>query len=89
MDGPLRCGDVIRVDGRASVQFAGSRALTLRVLRVDEKPTYYGWCWLTGYVLDLNGEAVDKREIFVQPAGLRRLPQRVPAAVRQPARVGR
>jgi hypothetical protein len=76
MDGPPRCGDVIRVDGRASVQFAGRRALILRVTRVSEKPTYYGWCWLAGYVLDPQGEAVEKREIFVQPAGLVVVPQR-------------
>ncbi|GIG90923.1 hypothetical protein Pen02_58590 [Plantactinospora endophytica] len=56
--------------GRASVQFAGTRALMLRVLAVDPKPTYYGWAWITGYVLDHLGEAVERREIFVQPAGL-------------------
>ncbi|MGX7676786.1 hypothetical protein [Plantactinospora sp. DSM 117369] len=69
----------MRVTGRASVQFAGSRALIFRVVQVDPKPTYYGWAWITGYVLDQSGEAVDRRDIFVQPAGLQIL--------RPPARV--
>ncbi|MFY1673368.1 hypothetical protein ACN27G_25955 [Plantactinospora sp. WMMB334] len=68
-----RVGDLVRIDGRASVQFAGDRALLLRVLRVDRRPTYYGWCWLTGYVLNRNGEATERREVYVQVAGLRRV----------------
>ncbi|MEQ4300544.1 hypothetical protein ABNF97_03975 [Plantactinospora sp. B6F1] len=75
--------------GRASVQFAGDQALIFRVVKVDPKPTYHGWAWITGYVLDQAGQAVDRREIFVQPAGLQilRTPARVrPAgAVRRPA----
>lgn len=64
-------GDLLRVDGRASVQFAGDRALTFRVVSVCPKPTYTGWVWLTGYVIDRRGQAIDRREIFVQLAGLR------------------
>ncbi|MFI7426351.1 hypothetical protein ACIBPB_05145 [Micromonospora sp. NPDC049836] len=67
-----RAGDLLRIDGRASVQFAGERALTVRVVAVCPRPTYAGWVWLTGYVLDRRGQAVARREVFVQLAGLRR-----------------
>jgi hypothetical protein len=73
-----RPGDLLRVDGRASVQFAGDRALTFRVVSVCDRPTYDGWVWLTGYVLNRRGEATAKREIYVQLAGLQAA---VPAAV--------
>lgn len=64
-------GDLLIVDGRASVQFAGDRALTFRVVSVCDQPTYAGWIWLTGYVLNRRGQATGKREIYVQLAGLR------------------
>ncbi|MFY1594286.1 hypothetical protein [Micromonospora sp. WMMD737] len=64
-------GDLLIVDGRASVQFAGDRTLTFRVVSVCDQPTYAGWIWLTGYVLNRRGEATDKREIYVQLDGLR------------------
>ena len=48
------------------MQFAGDRALRLRLVSVDPRPTYHGWVWLTGYVLNDKGLAVDKREVFVQ-----------------------
>ncbi|MGS2618609.1 hypothetical protein ACVCAH_29370 [Micromonospora sp. LZ34] len=64
-------GDLLVVDGRASVQFAGSRALTLRVVSVADGPAYPGWVWLTGYVLDHRGDAIAKREVYVQLTGLR------------------
>ncbi|SCL40857.1 hypothetical protein GA0074692_6017 [Micromonospora pallida] len=64
-------GDLLRVDGCASVQFGGERALTLRVVAVHlDRPTFDGWVWLTGYVLDAAGLATTKRELFVQFAGL-------------------
>ena len=59
------------IDGRASVQFGGDRALWLRVASVCDKPTYDGWVWLTGYSIDLGtGKALARREVFVQIAGL-------------------
>ncbi|MGK5444197.1 hypothetical protein ACSNN7_20595 [Micromonospora sp. URMC 105] len=64
-------GDLLIIDGRASVQFAGDRALTFRVVSVSDQPTYHGWIWLTGYVLNRRGEATTKSEIYVQLAGLR------------------
>lgn len=74
-------GDVLRIDERASVQFRGDRALLFRVTSVPEWDTYDGWIWLTGYVLDERGTATERREVFVQLAGLRRLvPPRRPSA---------
>lgn len=71
-----RPGDLLRVDGCASVQFGGARALTLRVVTVHlDRPTFDGWVWLSGYVLDDAGLATGKREVFVQPAGLHPLRQ--------------
>ncbi|MFG1765468.1 hypothetical protein ACGFIH_19180 [Micromonospora parva] len=69
-------GDLLVIDGRASVQFAGDRALTFRVVSVCDQPTYEGWVWLTGYVLNRRGIATARREVFVQLAGLRRAPAR-------------
>ncbi|MEV4497786.1 hypothetical protein AB0J84_19095 [Micromonospora arborensis] len=70
----LRPGDVLLIGEACSVQFAGDRALRLRLVRVDQRPTYHGWVWLAGYVLDNKGLAIDKREVYVQQAGLRVLP---------------
>ncbi|WP_243706144.1 hypothetical protein [Micromonospora sp. KC721] len=64
-------GDLLIVDGAASVQFAGNRALRLRVVSVGADEPYPGWLWLTGYVLDRRDQAVAKREIYVQLSGLR------------------
>lgn len=56
------------------MQFRGDRALVLRVTSIPDRETYDGWIWLAGYVLNQRGEAVERREVFVQLAGLRRLP---------------
>lgn len=78
-------GTVVRVDGACSPQFGGGRALTVRVVSVDTRPTYPGWLWLTGYVLGPTGDAVDKRDLYVLEAGLRTVqPPRI--TVRAPAR---
>jgi hypothetical protein len=63
-------GDVLRIDGRASVQFQGDRAMTFQVIRVDRRPTYDGWLWLEGYVLNNRRRAVQRRRIFVRQSGL-------------------
>jgi len=74
---PVSWSEMAWSNAASSVQFAGNRALLLRVVNVSQKPTYYGWLWLTGYVLDwTTGDAVEKREIFVQLAGLRPVPVR-------------
>lgn len=88
MTGRLSPGDLLAVDGCASVQFAGDRALTFRVVSVSDRPTYHGWVWLTGYVLDRKGLATAKREIYVRLAGLH--PAREPSPVEHgPGGVGR
>lgn len=64
-----RSGNVLHVTRAASVQFG--EPILFRVIRIHDWPTYDGWCWLDGYELDSKGDAVVRRSIFVQPAGLR------------------
>ncbi len=91
-----RSGDVLHVTRTASVQFL--RPIMFRVIRVHDWPTYDGWVWLDGYELNASGDAVNRRSIYVQAAGLRQLQtaptprqhtvrQRRPI-VRTPVRVG-
>lgn len=70
----LHPGDVLRVDGEASVQFQGERSLRFRVIRVDPRSTYDGWIWLEGYVLSSSGNPLQRRRIFVRRDGLRPAP---------------
>lgn len=65
----LRAGDLAEITRAASVQF--TKPIMFRVIRVLDWVTYDGWVWLDGYQLDAKGEAVARRSIFVQPAGLR------------------
>ncbi|XVU24388.1 hypothetical protein ACQPZJ_45395 [Actinoplanes sp. CA-054009] len=62
-------GDVLEVSWSASVQFA--TPIRFRVIRVHDWQTYAGWVWIDGYELDAVGDAVERRSIFVQLAGLR------------------
>lgn len=64
-------GEIVLLDAAASVQFAGDRAILLRVSRIDERYTYDGWTWLSGYQLDRQGNAVAKRDVFVSLAGIK------------------
>ena len=69
---PITAGDLFRLDRRASVQFC--HPVTVRVIReIVDRSTFDGWTWIEAYELDGKGEAVAKRELFVQPSGLRRL----------------
>lgn len=63
-----RAGDTVLVTKTASVQFR--RPFMFRVIRTRDWTTYDGWIWLDGYQLDDEGDAVERRDIFVQPAGL-------------------
>ncbi|MGR6316430.1 hypothetical protein Q2K19_10915 [Micromonospora soli] len=74
-----RSGDVLHVTRTASVQFL--RPIMFRVIRVLDRTTYDGWLWLDGYELNAAGDAVNRRSIFVQPAGLQ--PLRAAPAPRQ------
>ncbi|WP_245665820.1 hypothetical protein [Actinoplanes subtropicus] len=65
---------MLYVGAAASVQFQGDRALTFRVIRVDPRRTYDGWLWIDGYVLGPNGDAIERRVIFVRRDGLRKKP---------------
>ncbi|WP_247666778.1 hypothetical protein [Micromonospora sp. C81] len=66
-------GDLLVIDGRASVQFAGDRTLTFRVASVSDQPTYQGWIWLTGYVINRRCNATaNVRSTFKLPACARR-----------------
>ncbi|MER7167291.1 hypothetical protein ABT336_14625 [Micromonospora sp. NPDC000207] len=81
-------GDLVLLDQRASVQFAGARSIWLRVSSVSDRPTYFGWVWLTGYAVDpVTGNATARREVFVRIAGMQILPRN--AAARSPAAVRR
>jgi hypothetical protein len=79
-------GDVLVVDQRASVQFL--RPMLFRVIRVLDRSTYDGWMWIDGYQLNAAGDAVARREIWVQPAGLRTLPDRFNRAAAMASIVG-
>lgn len=63
-------GDVYAIGRAASVQFTQNPIL-FRVIRVETKDTYVGWVWLDGYEINTAGDAVERRSIFVQLAGLR------------------
>jgi hypothetical protein len=64
-----RAGDVLHITRDASVQF--TTPILFRVIRIHDWATYDGWIWLDGYELNLAGDAVERRSVFVQPAGLR------------------
>ncbi len=63
-------GDIYALGTAASVQFS-IRPLLFRVIRVESRDTCIGWVWLDGYELNQAGDAVERRSVFVQLAGLR------------------
>ncbi|GIG02432.1 hypothetical protein [Catellatospora citrea] len=83
-----QAGDILHVTREASVQFL--RPMMFRVIRVHDWPTYEGWVWLDGYQLNAAGDAVERRSIFVQRAGLRIVPDNSASARARtaPGRVG-
>lgn len=69
--GAPKPGALVLLDGRASVQFGGDRALWLRVTAVGDWPAFDGWVWLTEYVINpRDGQALARREVLAQIAGL-------------------
>ncbi|WDZ86213.1 hypothetical protein [Micromonospora cathayae] len=70
-DRRLRAGDLIHVTTAASVQFR--TPIMFRLIRVLDRPTFDGWLWLDGYQTNDAGDATARRQIFVQPTGLRKL----------------
>ncbi|PWR07375.1 hypothetical protein DKT68_19295 [Micromonospora acroterricola] len=82
----VRSGDLLHLTRTASPQFA--QPITVRVIRaLTDRHTYPGWLWIDAYQLGANGDAVARRELYLMPAGARRLaclPTR--PAVRRPLR---
>ncbi|MEH0931945.1 hypothetical protein [Micromonospora sp. CPCC 205558] len=74
----VRSGDVLHLTRAASVQFI--RPIFVRVIRLPDWVTYDGWLWIEGYELGRKGEAVTRRSLFVQTAGLIWQDGPVPAA---------
>ena len=67
----LQGGQILHVNSRASVQFV-MRPILFRVIGVKKDRTPpVGFVYLDGYELDNTGKAVERREILVQPTGLR------------------
>lgn len=64
----VKSGDVLHLTRAASVQFL--RPIFVRVIRLPDWVTYDGWLWIEGYELGPKGEAVVRRSLFVQAAGL-------------------
>lgn len=64
-----QAGDIVHVTREASVQFC--KPIMFRVIRIHDWATYDGWMWLDGYQLNSSGDAVERRSIFVQEAGLK------------------
>ena len=70
-------GDVVIIDQRAGPHLAGPHLggpLRLRVGSVERSVTMAGWAWLHGYQLNDVDEAVERRSVFVELAGLYRPP---------------
>ncbi|MGC5330864.1 hypothetical protein [Micromonospora sp. DT62] len=66
----------------ASPQFA--TPITVRVVRErTDLVTYHGWTWIEAYQLDARGQAIDRRELYVRPDGMR--PTQAPSAARTPS----
>lgn len=63
-----KAGDVLHITRAASVQFRDD--FLFSVTKVPDLSTYDGWMWLEGYQIGHNGAAVNKRQIFVQTAGI-------------------
>lgn len=82
----FKAGDVLQLGRDASPQFAAN-TITVRVIRVLDRPTYEGWKWIDVYQLDAGGDATARRELYVMPAGARIIepPTRVPGR-RKPIR---
>ena len=68
------------VGAPASIQFR-SRPIYFRVATVLDWPVSDGWMRLKGYEVNRLGEALRKRRIFVQAAGVMVLGTRTPPAI--------
>ncbi|MET8041081.1 hypothetical protein ABZU25_09450 [Micromonospora sp. NPDC005215] len=80
----MKAGDVVFIGPDCSVQFTGDRTLLMRVVSLGEDDPYNDWVWITGYVLDAQGMATAKRELYVIKSGLRSSP--APMVIGKPGR---
>ncbi|RKN51334.1 hypothetical protein D7223_04170 [Micromonospora endolithica] len=85
----MKAGDVLHLTRAASVQFI--RPIVVRVIRVPGWTTYHGWLWIDAYQLGPQGDAVERRSLFVMVDGLIWQDSPAPAAqppARRPVRRG-
>jgi len=64
-------GHTVLIGRACGVQFGDGRHLVLRVIDAEPSKYWDGMAWISGYVLDTGGKAVDKREVYVIVDGLR------------------
>ncbi|GAB3935379.1 hypothetical protein [Micromonospora vulcania] len=84
----VRSGDLLHLTRAASPQFA--QPIMVRVIRaLPDRHTYHGWLWIEAYQLGPNGDAIERRELFVMPAGVRWMTSASTPARRTPVGVGR
>ncbi len=68
--GTPRAGGVVYLTCDASAQFRVP--IMFRIIRPDSQPSgIEGWLWLDGYQLDDDGDAVERRSVFVARNGIR------------------
>jgi hypothetical protein len=84
-------GHTVHIGADCGVQFASGRDLTLRVTVTEDSKSWDGIAWITGYVLNHAGQAIERREVYVIVAGLTILATPAPPAppVPRPARNSR
>jgi len=61
-------GETLFIGPAASVQF--SRPILIRVIAVNDQTSCDGWIYIDGYQITKTGQAIERRTIFVQAAGL-------------------
>jgi hypothetical protein len=73
----LKPGTVVRVGRAANFRYL-ARSVRIRLVRVEREPTSEELVWIDGYVLDETDEAIERRQLIVRLAGLRRDRHRSP-----------
>ncbi len=69
MDRKIKTGDVLKLDGRAGILYK-IRPIHVRVIKTLEPTVSYDGEWIDAYELDDDGNAVERRDLFVQPSGV-------------------
>ncbi|MER7277524.1 hypothetical protein ABT369_24085 [Dactylosporangium sp. NPDC000244] len=64
-------GDMVHVGPVASPRFGAGNGFGFRVIRAhDWRTSWDGRAWLDGYQLNAAGDAIERRSIYVDLAGL-------------------